>query len=1001
MLNPQQVEAVEHMDGPCALLAGPGAGKTAVLTQRAARLVRSGVAPERVLLLTFTRASAREMLDRARQMEPACENISGGTFHSLATRMINRNAHIFGVEKFTILDPDDSRQVVKKLMEPMRAGEDNWPTPAAVAKAISLSTNTCCSMEEAMKKVTTRHLHMVKGFQEIRDAFVSYKLERSMLDYDDCLEYFATLLEDEDVGPRIREQWDYCLFDEYQDTNALQLRIVYGLAGERANVMVVGDAAQCLPEGEPVLTPNGNVPIETIKAEDRIMSGFGNGVVGVAKVQSTERRYVECDLVTITTESGRRIRTTPEHIQFAGFNDTAADKGWTVYLMYRSDLGYRIGMCSDQEKAPRWRAAKGFKYRSVQEGADHCYVLASRLDRQEARVMEMVWSLRYGIPTIVFNDRGQTAFGQDYIDDVFSKVDSRAGGSKLLDDLGIMKDWPHHRPKASHSGRCNFVVSICSSGRGHRYAISGSEDADREALSTAGLPVRKAKFKGWRLESECSRLHDAMAIYDRVSEVLPKITLVQKAKLSEEGSLNYMPSGNCLAGMSIFVHDEDANTVVKDTIASVTKEPYKGYVYDLNVERTHNFISGGIVTHNSIYGFRGSAPHTMTNFLARFPNARLLKLETNYRSSQEIVDLVNVADRLTRSGFDRTLVSASGRSGVRPVLLECQDEVAQSAEIGKAILAHKANGGEIRDVAILVRSMSFARRIEVELTTRKIPYKVTGGLRIDEAAHVKDLLSIARVATNHLHEPAWLRLLTRHKRIGDVAAAEIAERLTSLGDGGFAPEILENEARDRKTSFEGLPDALRSLSDPFRIPIATLTDAVAAMEPFWRDLKEWKDDWEDRRRDIDAILHIAAEHRDLDAFLTAVTLDYSVDVKKSDEGQREEEMPCTISTVHGAKGLEWPVVHIPSFIRGHMPSNYAEDMDEEARILYVALSRARRELVIHKPLFDAKSGYTAVSEYERHLRPHCMVAKAHQPASGGVSVDTTKRIDMRARLLGR
>lgn len=647
MLNPQQAEAVEHMDGPCALLAGPGAGKTAVLTQRAARLVRSGVAPERVLLLTFTRASAREMLDRARQMEPACENISGGTFHSLATRMINRNAHIFGVEKFTILDPDDSKQVVKKLMEPMRAGEDNWPTPAAVAKAISLSTNTCCSMEEAMKKVTTRHLHMAKEFQDIRDAFVSYKLERSMLDYDDCLEYFATLLEDEDVGPRIREQWDYCLFDEYQDTNALQLRIVYGLAGERANVMVVGDAAQ------------------------------------------------------------------------------------------------------------------------------------------------------------------------------------------------------------------------------------------------------------------------------------------------------------------------------------------------------------------AIYGFRGAAPATMTNFLARFPNARLLKLETNYRSSQEIVDVVNVVDRLTHSGFRRTLVSASGPSGIRPVLLECQDEVAQAAEIAKAVLAHKANGGEIRDVAILVRSMSFARRIEVELTTRKIPYKVTGGLRIDEAAHVKDLLSIARVATNHLHEPAWLRLLTRHKRIGDVAAAEIAERLTSLGDGGFAPEILEKEARDRKTSFEGLPDALRSLSDPFRIPIATLTDAVAAMEPFWRDLKEWKDDWEDRRRDIDAILHIAAEHRDLDAFLTAVTLDYSVDVKKSDEGQREEEMPCTISTVHGAKGLEWPVVHIPSFIRGHMPSNYAEDMDEEARILYVALSRARRELVIHKPLFDAKSGYTAVSEYERHLRPHCMVAKAHQPASGGVSVDTTKRIDMRARLLGR
>lgn len=646
-LNPQQLAAVSHRDGPCGVLAGPGAGKTAVLTRRAAELVRSGVPPERVLLLTFTRNSAREMLDRARQMEPACEKISGGTFHSVATRLINRNAHVFGVEKFTILDPDDCRQIVKKLMEPMRAGADNWPTPAAVAKVISLSTNTCSTVEEAVKKVTTRHLQMADVFQEVRDAFASYKLERNLLDYDDCLEYFAILIEDPDIGPLIREQWDYFMFDEYQDTNALQLRIVYGLAGEKRNVMIVGDGSQ------------------------------------------------------------------------------------------------------------------------------------------------------------------------------------------------------------------------------------------------------------------------------------------------------------------------------------------------------------------AIYSFRGAAPSTMVNFFKQFPEARLIKLETNYRSSQEIVDLVNAADRLTNSGFQRTLVSASGRSGIKPVIIESQDEVVQAAEIAKAILAHKANGGEIRDCAVLVRSMSYARRIEVELTTRKIPYKVTGGLRIDEAAHVKDLLSLARIATNHQHEPAWLRVLSRHKRIGDVAAAEIAERVSTLEEGMGAPAILELEALNRKTTFEGLPEALRGLMVGGRQPIASLSDAVACMEPFWRELKEWKDDWEDRRRDIDAILHIAGEHRDLDSFLTAITLDYSVDSKKSEDGPREEEAPCTISTVHGAKGLEWPVVHIPSFIRGHMPSNYADDLDEEARILYVALSRARRELVIHKPLFDAKSTYTSTSDYERVLRPLCIVEKSRQQASGGVSITTDKRIDMKSRLLGR
>ena len=646
-LDAAQSAAVSHGDGPCAVLAGPGAGKTAVLTARAAALVRSGVPAERVLLMTFTRASAREMLDRAKRMEPECERLSGGTFHSVAMRIINRNAHVFDVEKFTVLDPDDCRQVFKKVMEPMRGGAENWPTAAVVSKVVGLSVNTQSTIEQCVAKLCPRYASFVPVFEEVRDAYVSYKLERSLIDYDDCLEYLATLLEDDEIGPLVRDQWDHCMFDEYQDTNALQLRIVYGLASDRRNVMVVGDAAQ------------------------------------------------------------------------------------------------------------------------------------------------------------------------------------------------------------------------------------------------------------------------------------------------------------------------------------------------------------------SIYGFRGSAPHTMPAFLARFPDASLIKLETNYRSSSEIVSMVNAADRITGSGFQRTLVSASGSSGIKPILMESPDETVQAAEIAKAVLAHKADGGDIADCAVIVRSMSAARRVEVEFTTRRIPYKVTGGLRIDEAAHVKDLLSVARVATNHRHEPAWIRILERHRRIGDVAATEIADRISLLSDPGLAPEVLEKEAAARSTSFEGLPDALRGLLQPARRPFSSLSDAVALMEPFWSQLKDWRDDWEDRRRDIDAVLHIADEHRDLDSFLTAITLDYSVDRKRDEDDAEDQERPVTISTVHGAKGLEWPIVHVPSFVRGHMPAPYADDLEEEARILYVAISRARRGLTLHKPLFDSRGGYTSPSDYERLIRPLCEVRRAHAAPVGGATIATTKRIDMRAKLLKR
>src|SRR3546814_10459394 len=124
-LNPGQAKAVAHLDGPAVILAGPGAGKTKTLTRRAAMLVQNGVPPEKILLLTFSRASSKEMLARAKALDSRCAFIDGGTFHATATKIINQNIHVFGMDRpFTILDPEDETQIVKKVMKPIKA-EDN------------------------------------------------------------------------------------------------------------------------------------------------------------------------------------------------------------------------------------------------------------------------------------------------------------------------------------------------------------------------------------------------------------------------------------------------------------------------------------------------------------------------------------------------------------------------------------------------------------------------------------------------------------------------------------------------------------------------------------------------------------------------------------------------------------------------------------------------------------------------------------------------------------
>lgn len=647
-LNDQQRIAVAHQNGPAIVLAGPGAGKTKTLTKRAAHLVQSGIRPEQILLLTFSRASAREMLARAKAIDSRCEFISGGTFHATATKVINQNAHVFGRDKpFSILDPEDATQVVKKVMEKVRADDPrNWPRASTVAKVISYAANTLLTIEQTLDLRHPDYIDFAEEIEQVRTAYVEYKLNRGMLDYDDCLIYFSALLDDDTIGPLIRRNWSHVMIDEYQDTNAIQLQIVNGLAGDDANIMIVGDPAQ------------------------------------------------------------------------------------------------------------------------------------------------------------------------------------------------------------------------------------------------------------------------------------------------------------------------------------------------------------------SIYGFRGSAPSTMTAFRRRFPEAKIIPLETNYRSSSEIISIVNAIDASMNIGFERTLRSARGTSGSRPIIMEVADAVAESTAIANAILEHKAQGGEAADNAVLVRSMSMARRIEAEFISRRIPYRVVGGIRIDEAAHIKDLLSIARLSINPNHDPAWLRILQRYPKIGEKAAARITERLIDCHTTPKLVHILKEEALARKTSFDGLVPALVALTASLT-PTELLANVAAIMDPFWKTV--WPDDWDDRRKDIGAVLLIAAEHSSLDNFLTAITLDHSLDKKNQANSTKDEERPVTISTIHGAKGLEWPIVHIPSFIRGHMPSLYAnspEEYQEEARIFYVAVSRPEKQLRFYKPLYDTKSNFTVPSDYERLIRSHVDVIQMPRNVTPiGGRVTTNARIDMRAKLL--
>ncbi len=251
VLNPSQFEAVTHREGPLLVIAGAGSGKTRTLIYRVARLIESGVPPGAILLLTFTRRAAQEMLRRAEQLVgERSRSVAGGTFHSFANLMLRHYGQAAGIKpNFTILDRADMEDVLNLLRARMglASRERRFPKKSTLAETISMARNKRRPLEQ---EIEADFPHLIEHAQEIvalERKYEAYKRERGLLDYDDLLYRFVEMLTGhEQIRRRISESFRYIMIDEYQDTNLVQAEIVRLLAFTHRNVMAVGDDAQSI-----------------------------------------------------------------------------------------------------------------------------------------------------------------------------------------------------------------------------------------------------------------------------------------------------------------------------------------------------------------------------------------------------------------------------------------------------------------------------------------------------------------------------------------------------------------------------------------------------------------------------------------------------------------------------------------------------------------------------------------------------------------------------------
>ncbi len=366
----------------------------------------------------------------------------------------------------------------------------------------------------------------------------------------------------------------------------------------------------------------------------------------------------------------------------------------------------------------------------------------------------------------------------------------------------------------------------------------------------------------------------------------------------------------------------------------------------------------------AVYGFRGARSGHLLELAATLPQATVVRLERNFRSVQPLLDLANVV----RPGDgDQRITLRADRTGhrTRPRLVACYDAEAQARAVAEAVLQTHEDGQPLREQAVLMRAAGHSRELEVELTYRRIPYVKYGGLRFIDTAHVKDLLAVLRLLTNARDEVAWFRLLQLHASIGKARARTLVPLL--LGDDDVGMVVAAAPARARTaltTSLTGVGQARAH---------AAVVDQVQTCLQLLRPLVQAHYlDGALRAEDLDRLAAAAATCPDLPGFVAELTLDPAAASTDYAKPPRIDDDYLTLTTVHSAKGLEWPRVHLIHAVDGAFPSDMAltdpDGLNEEHRLFYVAVTRARDALTIYTPTRLHTTAYRDRHVYAQHSR---------------------------------
>ena len=636
-----------------------------------------------------------------------------------------------------------------------------------------------------------------------------------------------------------------------------------------------------------------------------------------------------------------------------------------TYVMRRRGMGCRVGTTRTQVNR-RGQSVAGVQARAMTERADAAWVIASHATQAEAEAHERILALRCGLPTVPFvagrsgQKTGMLA-DQRLIDSVFASVDTEERALRLLHDEGLWPEDPHHLWQGFGASRRNVVVTLCADRSGgvlHTVSIGGRDEDVRHKLEAMGLRTcnPRADKLGWRCETYFKDFESAMALARRLERELgASVRCVARLGAPQAGQMNSLPfmhASSIRPGMAMFTTDGGYDCVV-----GVERVESEQTVIDIDVEHTHNFVANGLLVHNSVYGFRGADIANILNFRDDYPDAHVVKLEQNYRSTQTILSAANAVVAHNRGRMSKSLWTDIGEGD--PIRVrEMADEHAEARFVAAEIERMVDEGVSRAEIAIFYRTNAQSRVLEDMLVRAQIGYQVIGGTKFYERAEIRDAIAYLTFLVNPQDAGAFTRVANSPRRgLGQTSLSRVLSHADTLGipvwDAAAEPGTVAGLGTAAQKALGRFMSTMQRLRERVEgeAPVGELVQEMLSETGYLEALEaERTIEAQGRIENLEELVRVAREYDataedggSIGEFLQQISLLADADAREDDDGL------VTLMTMHNAKGLEYPIVFILGMEDGVFPHSRALDegaLEEERRLAYVGITRAMRDLTL-------------------------------------------------------